>query len=169
MDREKINRWLTLLANLGVLGGLILVALQIRQNTAITRAQVTNDYFLADMQLELTMMGENPAASWIKAVYSPDELTREDAAVVDRYFNYGIVQLQRLRRMNELGLADDQWTDRISYLRWHLGNEVGRRWWANSKAGLPEDLVATVEEILEGGEYGSNRNLLDALLSDQAP
>ena len=143
MDWTKTNRRLSLLANLGVIAGLILVAVQIRQNTAITRAQIANDYFLADMQLELAMMGESPASSWIKAVYAPEELTQEDVAVLDRYFNYGIVQIQRLERMSQVGLADDSWKDQINYLRWHLGNETGRRWWAQYRAdaghagGLP--------------------------------
>jgi len=161
---DKLNRWLTLGANLGVLAGLILVSVQIRQNSNITRAQIENDYFIADMQLELAMMGDDPAASWIKAVYSPDELTPEDAAVVDRYFNYGLVQVQRLRRMNELGLAGDEWEDRVTYLRWQLGNEVGRRWWEHSKATFPPDFVAMVDESLATGQFQGNEELLNALL-----
>jgi len=169
VDGNKINRWLTLAANVGVLAGLVLVSLQIRQNTAITRAQIENDYFLADMQLELAMMGEDPAASWITAVYAPDELTPRDAAVVDRYFNYGLVQVQRLQRMNELGLADEEWVDRVDYLRWHLGNEVGRRWWEYSKEGFSAEFVTTVEESLSISEFQGNQQLLDALRARETP
>ena len=165
MDSSEVNTWLTLVANIGLLIGLILVALQIRQNTEIARAQMANDWYLADMQLELAMMGENPTTSWIKAVYTPDELTPQDAAILDRYFNYGLVQLQRLQRMNELGVADDKWADRISYLSWHLGNDIGGRWWAHFKKGFPADFVATVDEILERGDFRDNRDTLDALLS----
>ncbi len=43
MDTDKVNRGLTLAANVGVLGGLILVAFQINQNTQIAKAQITND------------------------------------------------------------------------------------------------------------------------------
>jgi hypothetical protein len=162
---DKTTRWLTIAANLAVLGGLILVAIQIRQNTAITRAQVANDYFMADMQLELAMMGDDPAASWIKAVYTPSELTPLDAAVVDRYFNYGLVQIQRLQRMNELGLADDRWQDRINYLRWHLGNEVGRRWWGQARRDFSAEFAAQVDSVLAQDRAASdNRVLLDALL-----
>jgi hypothetical protein len=162
---DKTTRWLTIAANLAVLGGLILVAIQIRQNTAITRAQVANDYFMADMQLELAMMGDDPAASWIKAVYTPSELTPLDAAVVDRYFNYGLVQIQRLQRMNELGLADDRWQDRINYLRWHLGNEVGRRWWGQARRDFSAEFAAQVDSVLAQDKAASdNRVLLDALL-----
>ena len=99
MDTDKVNRGLTLAANVGVLGGLILVAFQINQNTEITKAQLANDYYLADMQLELAMMGENPANSWTKAIYTPNDLTKEDAAVVDRNFNYVLVQIQRLQKL----------------------------------------------------------------------
>ena len=63
MGSEKSGRWLTLGANIGVIAGLILVAVQINQNTAITKAQMANLYYIADMALELAMMGENPAAS----------------------------------------------------------------------------------------------------------
>ena len=53
MNMTKINPWLTFLANVGVIAGLVLVAVQINQNTEITKAQIANDYFLADMNLEL--------------------------------------------------------------------------------------------------------------------
>jgi hypothetical protein len=164
MDTDKVNRGLTFVANVGVLGGLILVAFQINQNTEITKAQIANDYYLADMQLELAMMGDNPANSWTKAIYTPNDLTNEDAAVVDRYFNYGLVQIQRLQKMHELGLADADWENRIGYLGWHLGNEVGRRWWAYNKEGFPDDFVQTVDEVLASGEHRDNQDLLDSLM-----
>jgi hypothetical protein len=107
MDTDKLKRRLTLGANIGVLSGLILVALQINQNSEIAKAQLANDYYLADMQLELSMMGENPIQAWVKAVYSPEDMTQEDTAILDRYFNFGLVQLNRLRKLEELGLIDD--------------------------------------------------------------
>ena len=164
MNMTKINPWLNLAANVGVIAGLVLVAVQINQNSEITRAQIANDYFLADMNLELKMMGEDPASSWVKAVYTPDEITEQDAVILDRYFNYGVVQILRLQEMNELGLAPDDWEDRVDYLSWHLGNEVGRRWWAYSKSGWPEDKAKHIDGLLESRNYSSNRNLLDAIL-----
>jgi hypothetical protein len=165
MNTEKYTRWLTLAANVGVIGGLLLVAVQINQNTEITKAQLANDYYIADMQLELSMMGDNPAKSWVKAVYSSGELTQEDAAVVDRYFNYGIVQILRLLKMRELGLADEDWVkNRISYLDWHLGNEVGQRWWTFSKKTYAKDFVQMIDDDLAQSDYRSNRDLLDAMM-----
>jgi hypothetical protein len=42
MDRKKLNWWLTLLANLGVLGGLVFVGFEIRQNTSQLRADASH-------------------------------------------------------------------------------------------------------------------------------
>ncbi|MFT5843822.1 MAG: hypothetical protein ACI80L_002624 [Pseudohongiellaceae bacterium] len=108
MITDKLTRWLTLLANLAVLAGIILVAIQIQQNTDITKAQMANEYYLLDAQLELAMMGDSPAQSFQKAVYSPDELNEEDAVILDRYFNFAFVQLRRIRKMIELGVADEE-------------------------------------------------------------
>lgn len=164
MDWSGIETWLGIVANLGVIAGLILVAVQIRQNTEITKAQVANEWYMADMDLELAMMGENPAASWVKAVYTPDALEPEDAAVLDRYFNFGLVQVQRLQRMHELGMADARWAERASYLRWHLGNEAGRRWWNHFRDSFPADFGTMVDEILAEGEPEPNRGILDDLM-----
>ena len=92
------------------------------------------------------------------------ELTHQEAAILDRYFNYGLVQIQRLHEMNELGLAHEGWEDRINYLGWHLGNEVGRRWWSYSKSGFPEDFRIRVDEILARRDHKNNRDLLNALM-----
>lgn len=43
MDSDKINRWLTLAANVGVLIGLILLSLEIRHSTQATQAILHQD------------------------------------------------------------------------------------------------------------------------------
>lgn len=164
MEADKINRWLTLGANLGVLAGLLLVAVEINQNTALTRALLENDYYLADMQLELAMMGDDPMESWVKAVYAPDELTRKDAGVVDRYFSYGMIQLNRLKKMHELGLANEGWKERYDWLVWHLGNEAGRRWWAFYREVYPDDAHRElIDTALEDTSFSANHKMLEAM------
>lgn len=38
MDAEKVNRWLTLGANLGVLVGIVLILTELNQNSELMRA-----------------------------------------------------------------------------------------------------------------------------------
>jgi hypothetical protein len=167
MKKIELGQAISILANIGILAGLILVAIQINQSTQIAKAQLENDYYLADMQLELAMMGDTPVAAWIKAVYAPDDITQSDAAVLDRYFNFGLVQIRRLRQMQQLGLADEQLlAQQVKYLEWHLGNEIGRRWWAQYSADDPNDeIVRLIDEALGTADYSQNREFLDVLLA----
>ncbi|MGA9575014.1 MAG: hypothetical protein WBS20_13835 [Lysobacterales bacterium] len=163
---NKLYDWLSIASNIAVLGGLILVAVQINQNTEITKAQLTNDYYLMDMQLELNMMGEKPIDSWIKSVYSPGDISQTDAAILDRYFNFGIVQINRLIRMQEMGLADqEEVKERMAYLKWHLGNEIGRRWWNAAKKDYPRQFVDQVDSALKDSEFDDNKVFLESLLN----
>lgn len=172
LDLSTINlgQSVATLANIGVLCGLILVAIQINQSTAIARAQLENDYYLADMQLELAMMGGSPVDAWTTAVYSPEKLTAKEAAILDRYFNFGVVQVRRLAEMRKAGLAqDDVLDEQIAYLKWHLGNAVGKRWWAEYKATAAEDEVTRmIDRAMASSNYAQNREYIDALLPPSA-
>ncbi len=174
MESSKVGYWLQVGANLGVIGGLVLLAVQINQSVEITKAQIVNDYYIADMQLELKMMGENPAKSWTKAIYEPDELSQEDRAVLDRYFNFGMIQIRRLTVMRELGLAEEDLGDWFNYVSWQLGNEAGRRWWGGGKHWCSDDsdescrrFVEQVNAVLARSDIEENRAYLDRMLPMQ--
>ena len=168
-DPSKINlgQYVATLANFGVLCGLILVAIQINQSTGIARAQLENDYYLADMELELSMMGDSPVDAWTKAVYAPETITPQDAAILDRYFNFGVVQVRRLAEMRKAGLAKDEvLVEKITYLKWHLGNEIGKRWWTQYKATETNDeIIQEIDRALATNDYSQNREYMDTLLS----
>jgi len=169
MDSGKVSNWLQIGANVGILLGLLLVAIQIRQATDIAKAQIENDFYLADLHLELAMMGEQPQESWAKAVYAPEEMTEEDAAVVDRYLNYNIIQLNRMARMRELGLSTNPYL--IDIMEWHLGNEVARRWWEfykKQEGWIAAVMRVEIDETLErASSKNLNRDLLNAMLTTE--
>ena len=161
-----MDKWIGAAANIGVILGLGLVAFQINQSIELARAQMINQYYLADMQLELKMMGENPGSSFRKAVFEPNNLEEDDLVVLDRYFNYGMVQLVRLYRMEELGLGDGDMEARVDYLRWHLGNPVGRRWWIEYRKGVGAEFAALVDELLFGADINQNKAILEIMRAD---
>ena len=51
MDTDKFNRWLTLTANLGILIGLVLLIVEIQQNTDLMRAQISMERSIASRQI----------------------------------------------------------------------------------------------------------------------
>ena len=51
MDVDKLNRWLTLVANLGVIVGIIFLIVEIRQNTTISRSQTRSQQTMSVLTL----------------------------------------------------------------------------------------------------------------------
>jgi hypothetical protein len=88
MDGDRINRWLTLGANIGVLIGIILILAELNQNAVLMRAQMTQargdnviqtyrEMMLSDYWVEIRAK-ERAASSteaWIKSL-SPVEYER---------------------------------------------------------------------------------------------
>jgi hypothetical protein len=61
MNTDRLNRWLTLAANLAVFAGLVVLILEIRQSSAIAEAQFYLDQVEQNENLELAMLGDKPA------------------------------------------------------------------------------------------------------------
>ena len=71
MQIEKLSGWITVATNVGLLLGVILVVFQINQNSELAREQIDHQSWTDNMNLYLTMMGDNPAATIAKAVEHP--------------------------------------------------------------------------------------------------
>lgn len=85
MDIEKINQWLSLLANIGVLAGIVFLAIELQQNTQMMQAQTRDS--ITDKQLAFlaSVYGDpDTYAHWDTARMNPDldfPLTGSDGLV----------------------------------------------------------------------------------------
>ena len=61
-------------------------------------------------------------------------------------------------------MAYEGWRERVNYLRWHFGNEVGQRWWNEVKDGYPDEFREYVDSILTEDSQTENREMIDALM-----
>ena len=67
--------------------------------------------------------------------------------------------------MEEYGLVDEETLNKMTnYLDWHLGNQVGRRWWTHLREEEDKSFVEIVDKILERSDPGRNQKFLDAML-----
>jgi hypothetical protein len=79
MDSNKINRWLTLGANLGVLVGIILILIELNQNATMMRGQTRNDVSVELIDLMSQVVTNPQLASLIHKVNSGEVLTPEES------------------------------------------------------------------------------------------
>jgi len=98
---DKLNRWLTLIANLGVVAGIVFLAVEIRQNTNAVAAQaIMNLNEFGNETARSVSLDENFAKLVTKGHQDPDSLTELE---VERY----VIYVQHL-----LNVAEAAWTFR---------------------------------------------------------
>ena len=154
MNSESLNRWISIGANLAVLGSIVFLGMEIRQNTEMTRAQIT----LGRSQNNLML-----AESQFNSEYIPDIVLKsfrgEELTETELYrFNTHLRALLRsydndLQQFNQ-GLLGDHIPRSAEAIvrRFVVRNSLGREYWEANKASFSDEFL----------------NLVDAVISDAA-
>jgi hypothetical protein len=78
MDKDRLNRWLTLGANLGVLVGIILLIFELGQNREMMRAQTRNEISVQLVDLLSQVANGDHLSGLVLRVESGEQLSDED-------------------------------------------------------------------------------------------
>ncbi len=105
MRSDKLVNWLQVLGNFGLIAGLGLVAIQIQQNTDITKAQMISEDRDLAVTLKLAQLGENPAKVVAKSIDSPDQLTTEDMVILSSLHLANYYHKSRNEMLHSMGFG----------------------------------------------------------------
>jgi len=151
MKTEQLASSLQISANVGILGGLILVGFQLQQNSQILRAQMLSAESQSVIDQEMQMVGEEGARAWVAAMSAPAAVSPEHHRVMEAIFWSAIETWRHTAELARLGLVDIDPRPRVAdEASWYFGNVYGRAWWKvrRDTTGLPEDLRAVVDEVI---------------------
>jgi hypothetical protein len=156
---DRILQWLQIFGSVGVLGGLILVALQMQQNTEITRAQLAHDAWLASSSMEHAKLGEEPALIQSKILTKQGELSDEDIVAIDGYFTALQGQIFRIEYTNAIGL--DIYSSELAARSFSPAfvDGYGRAWWDLYREDMhffAPTISQEIEKLIETGEVRSH-------------
>lgn len=101
MKFNKLNDWLRVIADLGILVGILLVLVQMNQNEDLMRSQIMNQYYDSYSSYEASFAGENLPAIWEKSLLDPENLTlaemRALEAVTFARYSVGLTFIAKAR------------------------------------------------------------------------
>ncbi len=162
---DNINRWLTLGANIGVVLGLIILIVEVRQNAALTRAELEADKnkFLADIEFSLST--PEAANAWTKSVRAPETMTDADIRMVEGHLVALMLQWDQLIEMEGSGLASRQRVERHirNIAPYYFGSAYAKNWWRLQAPGWEGTPMAEVAgPIVESLDEKFMENYLDA-------
>lgn len=153
MDSSKLNSWLQVAANIGIVAGLVLVGLQLKQNSDLLRMQMLYDESHRAIELETEVVGERGAEVWARSIEEPENLTLAEIRIMEALLWSFIEQLRGTYRLAEQGLlSEEDWRKRAeSEVTFYLSDPYSLAWWRNFSDDndyLPEALRQAIDEAI---------------------
>ena len=149
MDLEKLNHWLTLLANLGVIAGIAFLAIEIRQNTEALYGQ-SRQAIYEGVQQELFKFMEYPELMPLMAS-TEQELTVAERVQIDALLVSALRAREYSWQQYKAGILDEaSWETERQVIAILVGSERTRSWWnAMGKLQFGEQFSNFVSDIVE--------------------
>ena len=146
---SKINEWLTLVANVAVVGGILFLAIELRQNNELLRSE-SRQALIANDVTSLTANLENTDV--FAKLVAGDSLSAEDQLRLSFMFALDLRnrEFEYLQYVNGL-LDEETWRAYLNVIRINHSTELGRKWWDEIGRGFVDpQFAALVDDVLAG-------------------
>jgi len=165
---SKLNNWLQVAANLGIVLGLVLVGVQLKQNSDLVRIQLLYEESNRAIELETKVVGEQAAEVWAKSIEDPENLTLAEIRIMEALLWSFVEQLRGTHKLAELGLISEaDWRARVdSEVTFYLSDRYSIAWWKNfgqPGGSMPADLIDAINRTIAGDD----RSTLDYITTAQ--
>ena len=126
MDSDRLSRWLTLGANIGVLAGIIFLVFELQQNTVATQLEAASNFQNNFSEIELFVAGNPEFAELLNTGREGEELTPTDQLRLSAFyanvlFSWQITHFQHLSGALDEGI----WQGNQIKLTRIIGNDRG--------------------------------------------
>lgn len=158
---DRISKVLTLGANIGVVLGLALLIMEIRQNAALTRSTLESqkNSFLA--QIETSMTSPENLEAWVKSIRHPETMTDKDIKIMDAYLLSVMLQWDQVLHMVKNGLLSRE--DAKYHIKncapFTFGSRFAKKWYALQELGWENSIMRELADPIIS-------NLSDSFLED---
>lgn len=151
MNSSKVNEWLTLVANIAVVGGIIFLAIEIRQNNELLRSESRQALITNDVA---SLAANFQNADVFGKLVSDSEMSAEDQLRLSFMFALDLRnrEFEYLQYVN--GLLDEQtWLAYRHVILINHSTGLGRKWWNEIGRGIVDpDFAKLVDELLVDAE-----------------
>ena len=162
MNADRLNQWLTLGANVGVLTGIVFLALEIRQNSELAKLQFAEERQALWQQGEIAVFGDSIAAVWQKSVMEPESLSLAETRMLDAYLAFQLANSMRVLRLEEAGLLDTGATKEYvqGNLPFFFDTVFAKTWWEVEGRTWHPKLVELADPVVMGTPTNESVNKL---------
>ena len=128
---EKMSRWLSIAANIGILSGLLLVSYELNQNTTLARIDLVSGANVYSNEVFAHTLGEEPAEIVARSFECPEKMEFSDCLIIDTWLYTTMYSFYCSYELAQEGLFSEQdWKASVErYANWYLATGFGQIWW----------------------------------------
>ena len=172
MDQEKPNRRRQLIANLSIVAGLVLVGVQLMQNSEVLKLQLLYEESQRSIGIETLVIGEDAAQVWAKSLTDAAKLTLAEQRTMEAMLWSYTENLRANYMLSQYGLLEEEeWRKRVETdTAFYLANPYARAWWSNYSADtdLPEELTAAINARMDRVDRDFTSQYMQAIMTELA-
>jgi len=126
VNLDSTNRWLTLVANIGVLAGIIFLAYELQQNTVATQLEAASNFNASFSEIELFIAGSPEFAELLSRGREGEEITGADQLRLLVFYNQVLRQWQFTHFQYMSGAMDeDNWQAQRAFMEEIIRGDLG--------------------------------------------
>ena len=165
METDRVNRWLTLGANVGVIAGLILLAAEIKQSTEVSEMQFYIERRAIVNDLSRAMLDTETAEARTRSIVDPQSLSLSDIEKLGSILSLRLNIWRLSFVLEERGFRDEGAA--LNYLEHTIeddfGNLAAQTWWRHHRDSYPPDFAAAIDHALVDVDTDANYRKLLAI------
>jgi len=147
VDTDRLNRWLTLGANVGVLAGIILLVVELEQNREMTQAQTRTQLAQGLVELFTTNMNDSAYADILLRGNNGEPLSELEQYQYHRHRNAFNAYHENVIYQYQIGLYDEsEFSRQMSVIRSDFDRYPGLADnWCQSRDRMSTALIEAIE------------------------
>ena len=158
MDTTKVNDKLQLLASIGVLVGLFVVAYELRQNKAFAEAEHNRGTYGMWMQATSLEMESDIGELVIKSIEDPNNLSKPEKFRVNAWLTHIVSIYDHGDRALELGVATPSTHISEAEALYYFSSDYSRQWFKANRYWMRPYVAETISRAIESTPVSTNWN-----------
>jgi hypothetical protein len=167
MKKIDLGQFLSILANFGVIIGILLLVFELNQARQFARVEFVQSNLSTFQEIERQMMNPAVAEVWAKAAVDPSSMTFGDIRVMDAYLANHLNFWRQNWTLEQEKFVDSGTTILMleTNVPFYFGNTFALGWWEDVKSSHadPEDQAfdELVDNVLTHADFSANRKFLE--------
>jgi hypothetical protein len=147
--KKRFSELLSVASNLAILGGIVLVAVELQQNQTLVRTELASEAFAAGIEINNQLIGNSPELVLAKACLHHEELTPEDILILKRIINLKITVAQRSKIIADIANLGNDWRgDFQSTFTELFSIQFSREYYEETRNIIPDYMKAIADPVL---------------------